>query len=189
MSNKSNETAIDKKTAKSKKSTLEKVRSTILTLMLIVVIVMAILLAGVRIFGFTPYAILSGSMTPTYKVGDLVYVKETAPEDIEVGEAITFVLDEDLTVVTHRVVDADRDEGYFITQGDANQAVDGSPVLYKNVLGTVRFSLPKLGYISFFMSSTSGRYIGLAVLSAIILLALIPALFKKSDDDEEKISA
>ena len=44
-------------------------------------------------------------MEPTYHVGSLLYVKKIAPEAVQVGDPITFVLDENLTVVTHRVVE------------------------------------------------------------------------------------
>ena len=70
-----------------------------------IIVLLAVTLAGVRVLGLTPYAVLSGSMEPTYRVGSLIYVKKTDPADVQVGDPITFVVNEDLMVATHRVVD------------------------------------------------------------------------------------
>lgn len=75
------------------------------TLLVIVVVVLAIALVGVRFVGLTPYTVLSGSMEPTYHVGSLIYVKDIDPAAITPGTPITFVVNEDLLVATHRVVD------------------------------------------------------------------------------------
>lgn len=85
--------------------TLKKLWGFISTLFLVLVIALAIALVGVRFLGLTPYAVLSGSMEPTYHVGSLIYVKDIAPEAVEIGMPLTFVVNEDLLVATHRVVD------------------------------------------------------------------------------------
>lgn len=160
-----------------KGTTAGKIWSVVTTLLIVLVGLLAVLLAGVRLVGYTPYAVLSGSMTPAYQVGDLVYVKAIDPEEIEVGDAITFVYDESLTVVTHRVTAVDRENGSFTTKGDANDSEDGRAVLYENVLGVVQFSLPKLGYVSSYLTSAQGRYAALLVVCAILLAMILPELF------------
>ena len=152
--------------------------NTVTWLLVICFILLAVALAGVRFLGYTPYAILSASMTPEYQVGDLAYVRETPPEDIEPGDVITFVANEDLLVVTHSVVEADRENRWFITQGIANAAPDAAPVLYENVLGVVKFSLPKLGYISMYLSTATGKYVGIAVGAGLLLLLLLPEFIR-----------
>jgi signal peptidase len=144
-----------------------------------VIVLLAIALVGVRIAGFTPYAIVSASMTPKYQVGDLVYVRTVDPEEIQVGDVLTFVANEDLTVVTHRVDEIDRENRCIYTKGDANDSRDLSPVAFENVVGRVTFSLPKLGYLSNYLTSTSGHFAGAAVLLFLILLFLVPELFQK----------
>ena len=71
------------------------------------IVLLAIALAGVRVLGLTPYAVLSGSMEPSYPVGSLIYVKKMQPADVRVGDAITFVVNDELLVATHRVVDVE----------------------------------------------------------------------------------
>ena len=70
------------------------------TLILLVIVVLAVLLAGVRLVGLRPFVVLSGSMEPTYHVGAMIYVKSVDPGSIQVGDPITFVLNEDLDVAT-----------------------------------------------------------------------------------------
>ena len=105
------------------------------TVLAVVVVGLAVLLVGVRLVGLTPYVVLSGSMEPTYPTGALIYVKDVKPQDVKGGDPITFVLNEELTVATHRVIEVNTADGWFRTQGDANDSPDGSPVLFENLIG------------------------------------------------------
>ena len=84
---------------------IKKIWNFINTLFVIAVVLLAIALVGVRLIGLTPFTVLSGSMEPTYHVGSLIYVRDIAPEEVEIGSPLTFVVNEDLLVATHRVVD------------------------------------------------------------------------------------
>lgn len=175
---------------KQKKSPLMKIWGVISTLLVIAVLLLAAALVGIRLFGYTPFAVLSPSMTPQYAPGDLIYIKETPLDQIVEGDVITFVADADSTVVTHRVVEVDRDGRKFYTQGDANANRDGNPVLYENVLGVVEFSLPKLGYVSTYVSSETGRYAAMAGVFVLILLWILPELLRPEEKKvEEKTKA
>lgn len=174
------------KSTKPKRSLLARIWGFVSTVLVIIVILLAIALVGVRVIGYTPYAVLSPSMTPTYAPGDLIYVKETPTDEIDVGDAITFVADSNNTVVTHRVVEVDRDGRKFYTQGDANANRDGNPVLYENVLGVVEFSIPKLGYVSSYVTSETGRYVAIAGVFALILLWILPELFRPEEEKVEE---
>lgn len=111
---------------------IRKLGSLISTLIVTIMIFLAVMLVGVRLIGLTPYAVLSGSMEPTYHVGSLIYVKDVAPEDIVVGTPITFVVNEDLLLATHRVVGIDKRTTRFIeVLGEDGQPLldtDGNPV-------------------------------------------------------------
>lgn len=151
-------------------------------------VVLALLLGGVRLIGFTPYAVLSGSMEPQYPVGSLIYVREVAPQEVKVDDPITFVLNEDLLVATHRVVEIDQEAEQFRTKGDANESIDSSPVHFNNLLGVPKFHIPKLGYVSSFLSTKKGMVAGGCGFVFIMLLLFFPDILRLVDDKESKKS-
>ena len=150
------------------------------------VVIIALLLAGARLVGLQVYHVLSGSMEPTYSPGDLLYVRDTDPADVQVGDPITFVLNEDLVVATHRVVEIDPESQTFRTQGDALKTPDTAPVHFKNLVGVPVFSIPLLGYISNFIQTSPGMYITIAVMLLLALLVFLPDLLKQKMVSEKK---
>ena len=125
--------------------TAKKIWNIVTGVIVALAVLLAVALLGVRLIGFQVFAVLSGSMEPTYHVGSLIYVKDVDYTQLEAGDVITFMLDED-TVATHRIVEVVPDETdssvlRFRTKGDANEAVDGSLVHYKNVVGTPVFTI------------------------------------------------
>lgn len=156
------------------------------TLIVILIVILAILLGGVRLVGLRPFAVLSGSMEPTYHVGSLIYVKSCDPEDVQVGDPITFVLDENLTVATHRVIDIDPDGEHFYTKGDANDAADGAPVYYKNLIGRPVFTIPYLGYFSNWITNPPGMYVAIAAAGVFLILLFLPDVLKKADEADRR---
>ena len=151
-----------------------------------VVVIVALLLAGARLVGLQVYHVLSASMEPTYSPGDLLYVKETDPNQVRVGDPITFVLNDDLVVATHRVVEIDRENQTFRTQGDARSTPDAAPVHFKNLVGVPVFSIPLLGYLSNFIQTSPGMYITVAVMLLLTLMVFLPDLLKKKTVPESK---
>ena len=55
--------------------------------------------------GYKVYNVLTGSMSPTIKVGGLIIVKEVSPQNIQEGDVITFRSSSTDNVTTHRVID------------------------------------------------------------------------------------
>lgn len=164
---------------------VKKVWNAVSTVIVILVVVFAMLLVGVRIFGLRPFTVLSGSMEPTYHVGSLIYVKEVDPSEVQVGDPITFVLNEDLVVATHRVVEIDTENQYFYTKGDANEAIDGNPVHFNNLIGVPIFTIPGLGYIANYIQNPPGMYVVIALV-AILILFVILSFFVDDDGDKQK---
>ena len=170
------------------KTTAKKIWNVVTTLLVAAVVLLAIALVGVRLFGLQVYTVLSGSMEPAYHVGALLYDKKVDPAQLRPGDVITFMLDED-TIVTHRIVEVVPDEEdpsviRFRTKGDANAAEDGSLVHYKNVLGTPVFTIPKLGYFANFVQQPPGLYVAIAFGAVLVLLAFLPDLL--GDDKKKK---
>lgn len=167
-----------------------KIANWVATAAVAVVVILAILLVGVRLIGMQVFTVLSGSMEPTYHVGALIYVKKVDPMELQSGDVITFMLDED-TVATHRIVEVVPDEQdpsviRFRTKGDANDAVDGSLVHYKNVLGTPVFTIPKLGYLASYIQNPPGTYVAISVGAVLLALVFLPDIFGGDDKPAKK---
>lgn len=171
-----------------KKSVGRRIWNLITTILVVIVVIIALLLVGARLFGLNVYTVVSGSMTPTYNVGDLIYVKKVPAEDIEVGDPITFVLNEDLVVATHRVIDIDKASQHFYTKGDANNIADASPVHFNNYIGKPIFRIPFLGYISLWVKKPPGLFIAIGIAIVLILLVFLPDIVNKGKNkkDEEE---
>ena len=138
-----------------------------------------------KVFGYQIYGILTDSMEPEYSVGEAVFVKPVAPQDIKVGDAITFRLgtDSELTA-THRVVRIEEEKQQFITKGDANESEDTTPVGYSRVVGKVVFGIPLLGRLSFYLHSYTGVVICIAAFA--VGLALWVAAEKLKSKESAK---
>lgn len=165
---------------------LAKLWNIVSTILVALIVILAILLGGVRLVGLRPFAVLSGSMEPAYHVGSLIYVKACDPADVEVGDPITFVLDEDLNVATHRVIEIDAENEHFYTKGDANDAPDGSPVYFKNLIGRPVFTIPYLGYFSNWITTPPGMYVALAAAGVFLILLFLPDVLKKADEADKR---
>ena len=167
---------------------VKRIWNALTTMLVVIVVILALLLVGARLIGLDVYTVLSGSMEPTYHTGSLIYVKEVDPYELESGDVITFMLDED-TVATHRIVEVVPDETdstvvRFRTKGDANDVEDGSLVHYKNVIGTPIFSIPQLGYVANYIQNPPGTYVALSAGPILLLLVFLPDLF--ADDSKDK---
>lgn len=162
---------------------VKKVWNIITNVLVILMVLCAIFLMGSRLMGYRVFNVISGSMAPQYNVGDLIYVKEVDVDTIQVGDPITFVLNEDLVVATHRVVEVDAGSKHFYTKGDANQTVDASPVHFNNVIGVPQFSIPLLGYVSDFIQHPPGMYITLGVGLVLIAVVFLPDILGKKKEE------
>lgn len=120
-----------------------------------------------ELFGYKAFVILTGSMSPSIEPGDLVIVKDIPANEIKIDDVITFGSNKD-NITTHRVKEIINDDSLkFITQGDANNIQDASPVEFRNVLGKVIRVIPNVG--------TSIKYIQENIIK--IILITIIAIF------------
>lgn len=167
--------------------TIKRIWNWISGILVVIVVLLAIALVGVRLVGLKPFVVLSGSMEPEYHVGSLIYVKSVDYKQLQAGDDITYMLDKD-TVVTHRIIEVLVDEEdpntiRYFTQGIANEVPDATSVHYKNIIGKPVFTIPYLGYVSNYIQNPPGMYIAIAAGAILILLVFLPDLF---EDDKKK---
>jgi len=148
-----------------------------------VVIIFAMLMVGVKIFGIQIYTVLSGSMEPTYKVGSLIYVTKVDNEQLKVGDVITFKVTEKVTA-THRIaqINNEANEIKIRTKGDANDYLDENFIESKDIIGKPIFTIPYLGYVASFMQTKSGNIIsiGISVLLIVVVILIDSFLEEKT---------
>jgi signal peptidase I len=123
-------------------------------------------------FGDRSFTVMSGSMSPAIKTGDVVVERPIAPLGAKVGDVVTFRDPEgSRRLITHRVKGM-RASGHtvrFVTKGDANNAVERWSVQEDGRIGRVVYRLPKLGYVLAWGNWRYGR-LALLVLPAVLLL-------------------
>lgn len=143
-----------------------------------------------KIFGRYMYIVLSGSMAPEFDTGSVIFVDPKAPEQVQVGDVITFtVLDDASSLTTHRVVEIDKTDAQniqFITKGDANEVTDPSPVSGDRLVGTLSFSIPYLGYLMNFGQTKKGMLILIIVPGVFLILTELHKLYTNSKSNKEE---
>lgn len=147
-------------------------------------VILAVLLAGVRLINITPYVVLSGSMEPVYPVGSMIYIKAAEPEEVEAGEVITFSVDGGL-IATHRVIEINEQERCFITKGDANDVAD-APVPFDRMIGKALFCIPRLGRLSDWIAQPPGMYIVVCFVLAALVMMFLPDLLDAADAADKR---
>lgn len=100
-------------------------------------------------------SVQSGSMAPSLQPGDAVVVRQVPVAGIHPGDVISFHDASDGTVVTHRVVDTDLENGRLYTQGDANASPD-EPLDAGQVVGKAERRIVNAGHVIDFLHSRAG---------------------------------
>lgn len=101
------------------------------------------------VFTYAPRVILSGSMEPEIRIGDVVIIHKIEGKDVQVGDVILFPYQKDMKV-THRIIAVSEQQGIklFTTKGDANPQPDVDLVPADNVQGKVVTIIPKIGWLT-----------------------------------------
>lgn len=165
-------------------STCEKIGSILYKGLLIIVICMSILNTWMfinhavlkkevpQLFGYAQLVVLSGSMDPTLKVGDLVIIRDE--KEYQKQDIITFRTETAPT--THRIIETN-DTG-FITKGDANNVEDEGIVTKNQIYGRVVMVIPKVGEWMLFMKQPLSMLIMILILCVLLWGKDLIQLFK-----------
>lgn len=126
------------------------------------------------------FVVLTASMTPAIAPGDVVVVDDRDPATIAEGDVITFTRGSNEVPVTHRVVGVTTTGGelFFETKGDANDGPDSAAVPTANVLGTVAFSIPYIGYVIQFADSSAGFLLLVVVPFGLLAVSEVWSLYR-----------
>ena len=144
---------------------------------------------------FGLYTIISPSMTPNIQVYDVVFVVKTNPEDIQIGDILSYYSTNSYfgnTPITHRVVEKyNTGTGYtFRTRGDANPVNDNEIIDEDHIVGVTKMVIPQLGRVQFFLASKFGWFTIILIPAVGVIIYDILKLFKliKIKNKMEKLS-
>lgn len=122
--------------------------------------------------GRVPLIVLTDSMDPKIKSGDLIICRTIDAKDVKVDDIISFFdpAGNGTSIVTHRVIEIVDEEGklYFRTRGDNNNTEDKELVPADKLVGIYKMRIAGAGHVALFMQSTAGLII--CVLLPIVLL-------------------
>lgn len=183
---------------------MKKVLSIIKTILNVVVTVFVVLFLlvvclqrfsnnEIALFNYRMFTVATGSMVPKYEVGDVLISKEVAPEDIKIGDTISYLGSSgsfDGKVVTHEVVDIEKDvDGnlVFHTKGIANIIED--PVVYEDqIYGVVVYKAVLLSFIYGVVSSKYGLFVFVVIpILYIVGSELLSAMLEKEDKRRKEV--
>lgn len=109
----------------------------------------------------TPLIVLTDSMYPEIKSGDIIITMKADAAEVEVGDVISFFdpASRSNSITTHRVYEIYEEEGktYFRTVGDNNNTEDKEPVPAENLVGIWEgVRVGGVGRVALFMQTTPG---------------------------------
>ena len=173
--------------------------SYVLSFILVVLILLVVLIQrfsgnDIALGGIRVFYVASWSMLPEYEIGDILISMEVDPEDINVGDAVTYLGDEgDIKgrVVTHEVIEKRQNENgqyVFVTKGTANTIADPE-ITEDQVYGKVVYRAVLLSEICKLLQNIYGFYfliiVPLAIIIAKILFNFLISRAEKREEESE----
>ena len=116
--------------------------------------VLSTILISFSVFSVTGYVkarvVLTGSMAPTIKAGDVVILIPTKHKAPKIGDVVAYTgrrFDgSSVGTFTHRIIDGDPVKG-FTVKGDANPSPDVQKPKLADISGIVIFAIPFIGHL------------------------------------------
>lgn len=170
---------------------IKTVFSILAILVVAVILVQRISNNNVSLGGYRLYTVITESMTPVYKVGDMVLAKEVTPNMIKVGDDVVYqgkVDDFAGKTVVHRVIRLSKTNGkyQFVTKGVANTAEDPI-VLEDQVVAKVIYKTFILSFISKIVNNVYGFYFAILVpFTVLIFIEIVRTVDEKKMEKEMK---
>ena len=114
-----------------------------------------------NLLGYTPMAVQSDSMAPTFDKGDLILIKKCDTSTLKEGDIICFhtIINNEYALNTHRIksIEAVGDARSYTTIGDNNNGIADQHVISDgDIVGKYVTSIPKIGKVMDFLSGSTG---------------------------------
>ena len=147
----------------------------------------------ISFFNYRIFKVVTGSMEPKYKIGDILIAKETEPSKIKIGDSISYLAQKGEirnNVVTHEVVNITKSENgeyLFHSKGLVNLVED--PVVHESQLyGVVVYKTKLLSFVRRIISTDIGMLLLIIIpILYIIISEMIVTLIEKEEKRRTKV--
>ena len=122
-----------------------------------------------EVFGYRAYVIITDSMKPALRMGDVMITTKVPEDKIKAGNIITFDIDD--KNISHRIVSIKENDGKkeYVTKGDNNNTLDTYEVTYNDIQGVKVLVIPYLGSIVMLL----GNKVYIVLLALLVLLIFL----------------
>ena len=175
------------------------IKSIINTIIVVVVLAFVLIVCLQRFSGnkisflnYRMFTVVTGSMEPKYKIGDVLIAKEKDPSEVKIGDAISYLAEKGEiknNVITHEVVNItqnEKGEYLFHAKGLINLVED--PVVHESQLyGVVVYKTKLLSFVRKIISTDIGMLLLIIIpILYIIVSEMIAILIEKEEKRREK---
>ena len=164
----------------------------ILLVVLAVIIIQRVSNNEISVGGYRIYTVITPSMYPEYRVGDILVSKETEPEEVKVGDNVVYLGEEDDfkdKIVTHKVISIRKDKETgkinFITKG-LNNIIEDPEIDEDQLYGVVVYKTLFLSFISRIMTSMVGCFAIFAIVMLVVSVQIVINIFFDGDDEDDE---
>ena len=134
-------------------------------------------------FGYATLTVETGSMAgmgeEAINIGDMIVIKKQ--KEYKVGDVITYLHEGDRVPTTHRIISINREDGSFVTKGDANNSKDPEGVTEDIIIGKVVRKLEGMGVFATWVRTEGWIYI----VACFGILGLGLFVLASNDDEED----
>lgn len=135
------------------------------------------------------FQVVSESMMPEYKIGDIIVTKKTAPSSLKVGDDVTYTGKTESTfgmTITHRIVSEREENGkyYFITKG-INNPIEDTEISEDDLFGKVIYKTILFSFVGRLMTNVVIYYILFVSVGVAFSYEMISSFFLKDKEKDD----
>ena len=179
------------KTVKFVISTIKFILTIVIIVFIAVILIQRFSNNNISLAGYRIFTVVTESMVPKYKVGDVILVKEEEKSNIQIGDDVTYMgkigsyADK---IVTHQVIEIEMgNDGLlkFHTKGIANE--DEDPLVSEEqIYGVVQTKLQIVTFLNGIINNMYGMYFLIIIPLAIIMFTEFKAFKEEKEDYDEE---
>lgn len=135
------------------------------------------------------FQVVSESMMPEYKIGDIIVTKKTSPVSLDVGDDVTYVasvVDMKEITITHRIIKKREENGkyYFTTQG-INNAIEDPEISEDSIYGKVIYKTILFSFVGRLMTNIVIYYILFVSVGVAFSYEVVTSFFIKDKEEDD----